>query len=324
MRIDNACRNIYAGQKINFNTFKGRSRTADSLCRDTFERKENKSFAAFLQQINTLYPFKKPEEILAAAVKEENAAGSGCWSDVYFIPEAPDYVLKVNHNIKPFEIAKYKMQQIPDEFPFDNFGQKIADNGRGAYILKKADGVMLGFKNPGEPGRPNAEDAQLVLAQIKSISQFPIESYINLASDLKKINQSKTYRIDFSNANNMLIDYAKKEFNIVDLTEKSEMKELKNISHDVNDMISLLVNVCFHGSVYEKLPSNEEKEELKKYSKMVINKCREAAKAAGLNNSGETAVQKFEKMNDYCRRVFGADCFFVPRYENFRKLYEEV
>ena len=90
----------------------------------------------------------------------------------------------------------------------------------------------------------------------------------------------------------------------------SMIKELKGTKQDSNDMISLLVNACFHRKVYDKLPK-EEQDELINYSSTVIKKCKQASRNVGLEDCPVSGKEKFARLNDYCIRVINKDCDFA-------------
>lgn len=263
--------------------------------------------------------------LYSVTLQDENYIGKGSFAKVYNVPGMDNYVLRVEHGATKEVFEGCPIVKVADEFPDDNFGQKVADNFHGVTILKKVYGQPLGFDNPQEkddPAKFLPVHARLVLAQIKEISAYPLDSYENLARKIKKINQSKILMLDFANSNNILVDNINKEFNLLDLSERTQVKELQDIVHDKTELVSLLTNACFHIGVFERLTSDEQKS-LNEHTAIVIAKCRQAAANMGLTNSTYTGFEKFKRLNDYCRRVLSKECFLDTRYKAFEEMYRD-
>lgn len=263
------------------------------------------------------------ELLYEATQHENNYIGKGSFAKVYNIPSMAEYVLRVERNVDKSVFFKYPVTEVKDEFPGYNFGQKVADNNHGITILKKVHGWFLGFANPPEKDDPKKflpEHAEKVLDQIKEISAFPLTSYENLAKKLQVINQSPNLMLDFANSNNILVDSRNKEFNPLDLSERAQIAELKDIVHDKTEIISLLANACSHIGVYDRLDTDKQRQ-LIDYTTIVINKCKKAASNTNLKDSQLPAYEKFKRLNDYCIRVIPKDCQLHTRYKAFEDMY---
>lgn len=294
---------------------------------DVFEKQTKHVFDEMVEEIKNKRPNIPIDKVFYNAIDKKNLLGSGTFAKVYSIPEHDDYVIRIAHNTPRISTLLHPIKATKDEFPNDNFGQKIADNGHGITILKRVYGSVHGFTNPSEKDDDAMflpEHAKLILSQIEELATFPLKSYEEFALKIKRINESTDFRLDFANANNLLIDKPNKKINIVDLSESKDVIELQDCKQDSSDMISLLLNAVFHRKVYEKLLTQEQKDALIKNSKIVINKALTAAENVELLPDKHTGREKLGKLNDYCIRVINKDCDFLNRYDGFKELYSNV
>ncbi len=282
------------------------------------------AFQTFVKQISKGYPNEKIMNVLMNSTTSENFLGSGRCAKVYKIPNVPDFVVRVLHNTTPEKFLSNSLKEIKDEFPNHNLGQKIADNFNGVTILRRVMGTSQGFSNPGQKDNAASfleEHARKILSQITGIAMFPQKSYDDFALKVKEVNKSKKYVMDCLNPNNLLVDKVNLRFNIVDLAERKTFKGLENCKQDSGDMISLLLNIPFHKKAFDKLPTLEEKLNLRNNSKVVIKKVLTAAKNVGLEASQLTGARRFKLMNDFCLNHLNIDYDFLGRYRGFKELY---
>lgn len=281
-------------------------------------------FRAFMDDVKKQYPYDKPMDALFGLVSPKNLLGSGTFAKVYEIPNVSKYVLRVAHDRHDREFFKFPLKEVHDEFWGFNFGQKIADNENGVTILKRVYGTSHGFSNPGQKDNDSlflTEHAQEVLGQIVEVSAFPLDAYKGLAKMIKRLNYSSDFILDSLNPNNLLVDRVNQKLNIVDLSDRNKFKGIKDCRQDSADMTSLLLVVPFHRKIYDKLPTQEEKELLKRHSRLVMAKVARAAKEVGLEPSQKTGKERLAIMNDYCLKAFKQDFGFLNRYEGFASLY---
>ena len=293
---------------------------------DMLDIKTDNAFREFMSKMKKQYPYDKPMDVLFNAVSEKNLLGSGTFAKVYEIPEVDDFVVRVAHDRHDKEFFKAPVKGIIDEFWGFNFGQKVGDNGNGITILKRVFGTPHGFLNPGQKDDDAhflVEHARLVLGQIVDVSTFPLQSYKELARKIKRLNYSSDFILDSLNSNNLLVDRVNQKLNIVDLSDRKKFSGIKDYGQDASDMVSLILSVPFHRKIYDKLPTQEEKDLLKRHSRLVMAKVARAAKEVGLKPSEKNGKERLAIMNDYCLKVFKKDFGFMKRYEGFAELYRK-
>lgn len=174
------------------------------------------SFDNFRFIIQNKYHFSSIAKVIISSINNpENILGVGKEGSVYKIEKISDYVVKIPNNLLLKEI-KEDFIAIKDYFPLYNFGQAVAANSNNIEILKRVYGNPHGplmDKVSKQKNKLLQEDAIMTLNQIINISNFPIKSYIELADQIKVINQNSIFCVDMLNPNNLMVDNKKRSYN---------------------------------------------------------------------------------------------------------------
>lgn len=251
----------------------------DELCYEDFKR-----------QLSEKYPNKSFDEVAKYVISNRrNLIGSGNFSKVFTIPNIDNYVIKASREQRRLLqkiLIKYNLVPVVDIVPNHNFGQPIARDGDLISVLKKVEGEQYSFyKYAKLKGDERLMCIGKFASDIAMMADFPLESYVDFAKKIKYLNENVVgYVFDYFNSNNLLIDKAKKEINIVDLTNPLELITIKPYKSDERHMIFSLLQMGSHCNFYKSLDPYE-KYDLRKNSCEVIRKCRQGAKIAGLKKT---------------------------------------
>ena len=252
------------------------------------------------------------------SIKEINLLGAGNDSRAYIYDGNPRLVVLVPRSFRKKKSGTVDFLPVERFESNFNYGQAILASNNGIKILKRVFGEEHSFHNwLGAIARFDRlkkipiPEAQQCLKGLKKISVFPLESYIDFARKIKFLNENNKV-VDCINPNNVLINFRKKQFNIIDLWEKG--KHGNNGVSGEDHMITLLLDGLLHGRLLKSLPMADAIE-CRKVSRTIIQKCKEASQIVGL-----------PRTKDEIYRVF-ADCDgkyhhgLVGRYKTFNEIY---
>ncbi len=256
------------------------------------------------------------DEILNIIYNNDNKIGSGFEGSVYEIPGNKQWVLKVYDNCQYTKRLSDNAQitQIQDSVPNLNIGQSIAkiivpencEYSKIIYVLKKQKGKTYGIPHTNYR-RISEETIKKYIAFLSELSDYPIESFKRLIQEVSYSN-SRGYRFDCLNPNNIMLDRNERKINLVDVkcyNSEPETKQFGDILYGILDGSNIL-NI-------EKSRADETlKQEVQKYIDIIINKFLTAMRECG---------EKFEETN-LLRVLFLTNCFdnFIDKDSNRRKI----
>ncbi len=222
-----------------------------------------------------------------AQMTPENFIGGGANSDVYKFsdPRLENWVMKV-----------YKKGGIWENYnPLGdlNMGQDIASCN--FDILKKVSGTPHSVENwsehvKGETFQVTRKEALKFLSDLEKIADFPQSSFDDYAKKLKILSDNN-YKMDSINPNNLLIDYANKEINIIDFG--SQGAHHKNSAYDL--IMPLLDFSLYRSYIHTVDPKNGN--HLIQLAKEIINKCTLAAEKNGISTDKTNYLSYIEYLD---------------------------
>lgn len=293
-------------------------------------KKDNElSFFDFKRQMSVYYK-GSIEENLGNILRPQNMIGQGNSKCVYKIPKINDYVIAVikrEYNSADKNITR-RFSATKDEFQGINFGQPVASDNAGLYILKKVEGEEYSLPmwilkyQASEIGSDNvsSDDAKTFFKKLKMMSCYPLSAYKDFAHKLKILNDAHI-RIDTINPNNILIDSKKKEINLVDIDfGKEKFPSMIEPYNGISDMKNLLLDSLMHKKYYDKL-SDKERKEFKEISNIIKLKCEIAGKSEGLKENLENSLKFLEAIQEKVSKRINHDPEFLRNYAEFVELY---
>lgn len=253
------------------------------------------------KQVDSIIKDRDFSQKLMNIVKENKGyLGEGLSNKAYSLAciKYPKFVLRVP-KITTLNDLNLNFRIVKDPFPNNNFGQAVATNPKGIEILKFNNGISHGVSSDIiENGHLiNHEIAIKFLSELRQISNFKDSAYIDLAQQFKIINENNNYFVD-GNPNNILVESSKEKFNLIDLIDKNVIPMYENYINDENTMITVLLDSFMHMKLYEKL-NKDEQTELEKYSKIIIDKCKNACKEVGIPKSNVPMSDYFDLLMKY-------------------------
>lgn len=289
------------------------------------------SLEDFMAKMENAYPNKNLSEAFKQiSAEDENLLGEGISARAYSIPEVGEYVLRIekydmNNNRNVFSS---KLQNVEDFSSKYNYGQPVATNGEGLFVLKKVAGKDHSYHHWGKTyskvfllgGKLTEQEALENFKQIKEVAQFPLISYVDLAKKTEFLNHSKK-KLDIINPNNLMVDTKRKVFSMIDLWDDSYACGYCYQGSD--HMISLVCDPTMNLETMKVLPEKE-REEFVLATKTIIKKCKKAGEIVGLNRSQNEAMGVYEKITARRQRTQGIDLKFPEKYEKFAKFYADV
>ena len=292
------------------------------------------SYSTFKRNYRQRYPEMQVNRTLhKITTHKENIIGKGTFKTVFQIPKLPDFVLA----LIPSEIKKIpsKIKQLHPlrkiekmDFKF-NFGQPIACDNNGTYILMKARGKSHSFENWHERLEGMAlgtkpitgPEAESFLKETRMLSGFTQSAYDNFAEQLVYLNE-QDIKIDMINANNLLIDKKRQHFTPIDIDYNSKSyRRLKRPLNTTNDMINILLDAVLHRYVYNALNESKQKE-LMEFSRLIIKKCNIAGEKFGLPNDDSNVKSTYRFMDKVVTWKKKQDLQMLKSYNEFAKMYD--
>ena len=242
---------------------------------------------------------------LAEALKDENKLGSGFTNAVYEIPSNPDYVLRVrNFNISDdIDFNNYTLVNCEDKKLKGNFGQCVARiiPSEVQYpifeILKKQKGITNsnppssvvyhedGSIREGELPYEARERKEHYAKCLNILANMPQEAYDRLIDELGELDGA-SYRFDYYNPNNFLLDNEDAKINIIDID-----KTASGFKNDLGNILWALSGIGYfdtYMSDYDGAKMDDAaREEAIKNTITIIDKYTQALKNKGAKYSRE-------------------------------------
>lgn len=289
--------------------------------------KQKLNYCDFLKNLHSVHKNKSIKNIVLSTINnKENFIGSGFTADVYAIPGIENYLIRIerkNFNTKSF-LENPIIPELQNELA-PNFGQYIASNSYGFFITKKVQGESHSLPNWPEVIE-NLEtktqglkykEAELILNKITKLSEFPQQSFDELAKNIQKLNKYTDCEIDIMNPNNLIVDEQNKTINIIDLWYKHSENGSTAPFNGIDSMVNLMLDPLTFKTVYDKL-SHKQQDKLIKVSEQIIEKIFIAADKFGLERNRENAkiiYRDVDKHSDFN--------FALPAYEKFLEIFAD-
>lgn len=286
------------------------------------------SYNDFLSTMHSVYKNKSIKNVILSTIgNDKNFIGRGFSANVYSIPKIDNYLIRVerkhfspNSFIENPIIAEHQNELAP------NFGQFVASNGHGLFITKKVFGESHSLNNWAvkilgvEKGTDEIthKDAKFILNKLKPLSEFPQNSFDELARKIGKLNKYTDCEIDIMNPNNLIVDEENTTLGIIDLWYRHSDNGSTAPFNGIDSMINLMLDPLTHKKVYEKL-SNTDKEVFINASEQIIKKAFTAGEKFGLERTNDNAAIIYK---DFDKNA-GLD-FAVPAYEEFLNMYKHL
>ncbi len=290
-----------------------------------FEKKL--SYSDFLVSMRRVYKNKSLKNVILSTINDEkNFIGSGFSANAYNIPGIPDYIIRIERRrFTPQNFINSTIREEKQNELAPNFGQYIATNGHGFYINKKVIGEshsLPDWSNTIQKIQAGEEikhrDAKFFLDKLKNLSEFPQNSFDEIAQNINLLNKYTKSEIDIINPNNLIIDNNTKRIGLIDLW----YKHIDNGSHEpyngIDSLINLMLDPFIHKKVYNKL-SNNDKDKLIEYSTKIINKILEAGENNGLSRTKNNAMLIYRDFDNTRSKPFA-----VPAYNEFLEMYNDI
>ncbi len=206
-------------------------------------------------------------QILRESISPENKLGEGWLSSVYSINENDTFVLKVN-KVDEDPLKNMRLTRVADRFPDLNLGQPVARLAKDSFVIIKQSGIACGmnhYKN-NKIVVPNEGHLEPFMSYLRTVSEFPQESYDGLAGEVKTI-FSRFMLFDFLNSENVLYDIKTQAFNIVDVYNRWFTFML-----NCKEMTSLSLLDFQHFPKLLSLAKPEQKDEMLENSAKIVDK----------------------------------------------------
>lgn len=288
---------------------------------------KNLSYSDFLVSIRRVYKNKSLKNVILSTINnKENFIGSGFSANAYEIPGIQDYIIRIERKkFTPQNFINSTIREGKQNELAPNFGQYIATNGHGFYINKKVIGESHSLPDwsntiqriqAGEDIKHR--DAKLFLSKIKQLSEFPQNSFDEIAKNINLLNKYTKSEIDIINPNNLIIDNNTKHIGVIDLWYKHIDNGSQEPYNGIDSLINLMLDPFIHKKVYNKL-SHSDKEKLIEYSTHIINKVFEAGKNNGLSRTKNNAMLIYTDFDNTRAKPFA-----VPAYNEFLEMYSDI
>lgn len=287
----------------------------------------NPLWKTFCKEVEQNYKNKTINTVISENFsKKENKLGEGFEKIVFKISKIDDYVGAFLKESKTPENAPFV--GIKDPLPKFYFGQPLGGNDK--YIIMKRiygsqhsiDDWWHKFSGVSLYDRMlNQNDAKIFLEKIKKIKDFPMESYIDLAKQVKYLTDNNI-KMDGGNPNNLMVDNIHKKFQIIDLLNNVPMyNSIKPKLNSTLDMVNVLVDALFQ-SEYLKVLSKNDAEELKSATKIVIEKCKIAGDKEHLSNDPKIVEQFYTIGQQFVESAGQPSPNFLEYYRRFQDIYK--
>lgn len=296
MKVDDNLNTINNYKNIKFNTL-----AQDTVAFSGKNVANNVYWQDFCHQFDKKFPDCSIEDVLKKSFMDiNNRLGKGENKIVFNIPNMDDYVgayLKRTVSNEASNEAS-KLKAVFNPYPKYYFGQHLAESDN-FVLMKRIPGEHHSVTGGYQKFITNSlapEDATIFMGKLKVIEAFPVESYVDLAEQLKYLN-GKNARIDIMSPNNIMYDKSKKTFQIIDLHADQEMfASLKPLKNSVSDLKCLLLDVLCYKK-YLSLLGDHDVSEVIKLSKSIFDKINKSAKIANLAEDTSVTKKYFDILN---------------------------
>ncbi len=285
------------------------------------------NYKDFLISMKQAYKNKSIKNVIFSTISDpKNRIGSGFCADAYGIPQISDYIIRIER--KYFTPQSFIQNPITEAYQntlAPNFGQYIASNGHGFFINKKVQGESHSLPDWAFKIRQiqNGEDlthhdAKIIFNKIKTISQYPLSSFEELAQNIQKLNQYTKSEIDIINPNNLIVDADNQKFGIIDLWYKHKGYDSPETYNGMDSMINLMLDPFSHTLAANKL-SNSDRENFTQASYEIIQKTLISGEKAGLKRTNENALKIYIDFDE--KRSIN---FARKAYLEFLQMYKDL
>lgn len=310
---------------VNFKNFKNPlvsapALLAPSLPKDTFtfrgnnaDKGDSLSYESFRHALADVGIYDTKE--LQKNISDKNLLGSGLNSRVYSLndPKLGGWVIKVDKN-SPKEDFEEPLRKTENVFGGENFGQEIAKMGQGVHVLKKIDGMPHSVgdwsSHINNFSTVSEAEAKNFLLNLEEISQFPKESFVFYAKQLKAL-EDNGFKMDSINPNNLLVDYDKQEIHIIDFFKKADPSH----TNTKDDLVVALVDFSLFGNFAKKLDDTQQKR-LVECAREIEQKCADASRECGIEESEGTFLNFIANVDKW----FG--CHLADKGGTYGERYE--
>lgn len=280
----------------------------------------------FTQKAKDVYGNIPISEVVDLAMTDENIIGEGSAKAVYKIPNIDDYVIG-REKRKTYHKQDFVRMDIP--FERYNFGQPIAETDSGIIIMKKVNGKSHSLDNWSDKvdkllfGQPvERSDAKEFLEAMKTVSKMPLNSYIDLANQIKYLSDGG-HRLDILSPNNVLIDPKNQQMNLIDLIDgQDRFENFEGELNTVYDLQNILCGTILHEASRKQLSPAEAKE-LDKATIETLKKCEMAGKYAGLTTDKTNTINFYNVMDGFVSHFLGCEPKFLETYLQFADRYKD-
>jgi len=173
---------------------------------------------------------------LIQQLQSQNPDGQGGNAFFYKIPNTPFGIRILKKNWTTPDINP-TLEPADNPNADINIGQAIANYGKNIQVLRLQQGTPAGMKYSAlklQQGDELNQEIANYKNQIKAAAEMPLESYIELFNNIKKLN-ANNYVVDPSKSGNLLID--KNKFNIVDMNKMAPTNPYKNSANEIALML---------------------------------------------------------------------------------------
>lgn len=290
----------------------------------------NRLWVDFANKVTKEYPNKKIEQVITESfLDSKNIIGEGFDKIVFNIPKVGEYVAAFLKNAKNINNQK-NFKSIRDLLPKYYFGQAIGGNNQ-YIVMKKINGKSHSIHN-WQPkfwdvslnnGKVSKLDAENFLCDLKSIEQFPQDSFVDLARQLKYLTNNHI-RIDSINPNNVMIDTSRQKMQFIDLLEQfpifATIKPQINCTRDIENILcDALLN-----PQYLSVLGHNDANELRRVTQNISCKSRIAGEMANLSNDSKIAEQLYVLMRQHNINNGHISPNFLEYYKTFIETYKDI
>lgn len=319
------------GDVVSFSTKNSTIPSFGSVAENSESSMRELSLGDFMAKMEKAYPNEHLSKAFRQiASDEKNFLGNGTVANVYSIPNVDDYVLRIAKvpQSRDSEIYSCDLKKSEDFSSKYNYGQPVAENYRGLFVLKKVTGAEHSFVNWNDifhkmstgSGMFTFEEVEAAFDKMQEIADFPLTSYVDFARKTEFLNHSNK-KMDIINPNNLMVDPQKKIISAIDLWDDSF--SYGHCYQGTDHMISLACDVFMNLEMVKWLPDFM-MEDYVKATKTIINKCKKAGEIAGLNRSQDEVRGVYSKISEKIQREGGRNYDFGGKYDKFAEFYKDV
>ena len=280
----------------------------------------------FLKEFEQCYPdMDLNEAAFELTSKEENKLGQGAKKVVYSIDGIDDFVIA--RLLKPDNNFGDEFIECENPYPKYNFSLPVLRNSN-FMIMEKVNGQSYGMydwrtKYVGyiQTGKAiPSQDAKSFLDKLSELEKFPLNSFVDFASQVKYLSDHGI-KIDFFNPNNIMIDFANKKIQYFDFFEDpSKFLFLKPDINCTQDIICVLCDALLHDECMKAL-DEKDKIKLSEVTKSIIQKCKMAGKIVGLSDAKTITERTYSFVQNSLMKKGLGDKKYMQCYKKFESRY---